>query len=350
MIALPEIREVLTRVARGTWVLLVDFQAFSEPYRQAGVERNADGVLVAFGFLKPALLQSLPWAALLMIPLYEMARRRLTIEHALSLLIIGVWISPFAYLEWHGGFSLNMRYFVSLLPFFAVLGSVGVERLWTNTNVSRRDILSSSVLGIATVGLWIVAIGDANSPRAVAFQLYLPLLIALSLCIAAVAWMALPDTAGLRASFGSVARQLTLTAFVWAGGVSIINTTLISQTVRETLERESKELLAHIPDDALVLTEVMKIVVPLKVSRHRLRVATLENNQYTEILPLVQHHAERGTAIIVYGDESIRLVRATLEGHGYSAETMELVPNGDNLRLLVSLRLHRSSRSSEDTQ
>lgn len=126
LLALPPTREVMLRLGRGFWVLVVDFQAIGVPGR--GLALNPDGTISAFGALKKALLQSMPYAAIILILGDRLVRGPSRAGLALCLLVVALTIAPFAYGAWHGGASKNMRYFLNLLPALAILSAAALER------------------------------------------------------------------------------------------------------------------------------------------------------------------------------------------------------------------------------
>jgi len=96
-LAAPPLRDMVERIAKGVWVLVVDLHAYDHVGQELGVERDPSGVVLFFGVLKRAFLQSIPWGALLVIPIAQAIRRRDLPAHLFSFLIIGAWIAPFAY-------------------------------------------------------------------------------------------------------------------------------------------------------------------------------------------------------------------------------------------------------------
>lgn len=126
LLALPPTREVMLRLGRGFWVLVVDFQTIGFPGR--GLALNPDATISAFGALKKALLQSMPYAAIVLILGDRLFRGPNRAGLALCLLVVGLVIAPFAYGAWHGGASKNMRYFLNLLPALAILSAAALEQ------------------------------------------------------------------------------------------------------------------------------------------------------------------------------------------------------------------------------
>lgn len=127
LLALPPTRELLLRLASGFWVLVVDFQAVPLPGKDLAL--NPDGTISASGNFKKALLQSMPYAAAVLVLIPRLVRGPERAGLALCLLICALVVTPFAFLTWHGGTSKNMRYFLNLLPALAILGAVALDRV-----------------------------------------------------------------------------------------------------------------------------------------------------------------------------------------------------------------------------
>ena len=80
------------------------------------------GGMVYFGALKKSILQGLPYLVILAIPIWTLIRdprHRLAI--AMLFQVPAGYIGFYSYFAWHGGISLNLRYFVPVLPFTSIL-------------------------------------------------------------------------------------------------------------------------------------------------------------------------------------------------------------------------------------
>ncbi len=98
------------------------------------MERTPAGGVVYIGALKKALLQSLPFLVLLVVPITNIVRREkdfaaLAILFVPPVSFIGFYSCLPYTLHQYGGLCLNHRYFTSILPFLAILCAYGVKDL-----------------------------------------------------------------------------------------------------------------------------------------------------------------------------------------------------------------------------
>jgi hypothetical protein len=126
-LALPGSREALIRIAEGFWVLVVDFQAYPAPAR--GLTEMPDGTIRMYGITKKALLQSLPYAAAVLVLAPRLWRGPDRAATAFCALFVLLGILPFAFGSWHGGMGNNMRYFLNVMPVLAILSAVALRQV-----------------------------------------------------------------------------------------------------------------------------------------------------------------------------------------------------------------------------
>jgi hypothetical protein len=150
LLAVPGLREILLKIARGVWVLVVDFQA--HPASARGMDMMEDGTFLMFGVVKKALLQSLPYAAAITILAPRLWRGPDRAAVTFCVLFIGLGILPFAFGNWHGGASTNMRYFLNFVPVLAILTSVALREI-SALDQGRSAYAIIAVLAISTGSL-----------------------------------------------------------------------------------------------------------------------------------------------------------------------------------------------------
>lgn len=125
---LPDVRNALLRLAQGFWLLVVDFQSYRPGARGATV--LPDGTLRMFGGLtQKSLLESLPYAAALLVLIPGLWRGRSRAALGFCFTFVGLGIVPFAYGSWQGGMASNMRYFLNFLPALAILAAAALDHL-----------------------------------------------------------------------------------------------------------------------------------------------------------------------------------------------------------------------------
>ncbi|NOX83836.1 MAG: hypothetical protein GXP06_12805 [Alphaproteobacteria bacterium] len=130
----------LWKILYGAYVLVINLQAH-DAYFQEGVERNAFGQLLFWGYAKKALVQSLVFLPLVIIPAYQFLRGKNVVGASLCLLAIAAPVVFYAMSQWHGGGSYNMRYFMPALPFIAILSAAGLQAITATGAFSRQTTL-----------------------------------------------------------------------------------------------------------------------------------------------------------------------------------------------------------------
>lgn len=203
----PALRGFAGDYARGLWDLGYDLTGVSEG--RPGATEKTGPIRWFWGQPKKALAQSLPWLGILAIFLvrpWTAATRKWHLTFALALF---VWSLPFVPRSWHGGFGMNMRYFLPVVPFLALLAAHAVSRLQDTAGLRARTFVLFGLLGFGAAALWAAA-----GPVAMAL-LHQMLTRVLFLIVAAFAlW------AALRGPNGPIAARSALASATVAFGVA----------------------------------------------------------------------------------------------------------------------------------
>lgn len=177
--AVPQTRDLVYRAAFGTYMMLVDLRVLDPSAVEVSLGRSPTGGFLYIGALKKSLLQSMPYLVVLVIPLMSPNRRKDFAPLAISGLIPLAYLGFFGYVRDHGGLCLNLRFFVSMLPFTSILTAYAIRDLrnrWTD----RPGPLTWALAVVVTVGLYLLLVrfsGSSLKDQEFALNV-LPLLIA----------------------------------------------------------------------------------------------------------------------------------------------------------------------------
>lgn len=245
----------------GAWTLVFDLQALRPDRFQAGVGYNEHGHLLFWGVAKRALIQSLPFAALAVIPVIEFFRGRNASAHALCLLAGAAPVAFYAVNEWHGGGGFNLRYFIPALPFIAVLAAFGFLVLARAPALRARVFCLACILAGA-LGFLAFQIANAASRGepawSVPLELYPQSALFWALALAAA-------VAALWAKAGPPFRTAAalLAAFTIGYGASVNSFDKARHEKTRAVQLEMGEVIARaIPPGSLILAEYRAILLP----------------------------------------------------------------------------------------
>lgn len=240
---------VVRDFARSVYFLAVDLQAFDGGNGQPGVERDAYGYWSFWGLPKKALLQSLPFAALILFPVAAFLRRKDATAHAFSLLMIAATLGFFSLKGFHGGMAFNMRYFLPAMPFIAILSAHGFRNLTAVQKPSLRMLSYATAVGALAAILFYQLSDEAPARFQPPLQLYPQLLLCAFLLLACVFVLMRPkETRG-----AAVAIAFSGAAFGYAGVLSLSDAVGYLSLRAEKAPYE-RIYAAIIPPGSLVLT------------------------------------------------------------------------------------------------
>jgi hypothetical protein len=232
----------------GYYTFLIDQQAFAFEERLSGVSRNEFGVLIFFGVLKKALLQSAPFAAIAVLPVIRLLQGRLMSGARLLLFAAAGYVTLYALNQTDAGLAVNQRFFVPILPILSVLAAIELSRMAAAGNVPARFQGFAVATGFAIMVSLIIA---NLSPSKVTYLgvLYAPLLIASAVVGFALVW----ERRGSRRA--AVNASLALYCALGASAATAASDLFWTMHYRSISRDEANRLSAAAPLDALVLTD-----------------------------------------------------------------------------------------------
>ncbi|WP_425410816.1 ArnT family glycosyltransferase [Hyphococcus sp.] len=296
-------REMLWRCVTGVYVLAVNLQAH-DAYAQDGVARNEYGHLLFWGYPKKALIQSIPWAPLIIIPIFMVIRGKNTASASLCLFAIAAPICFYALNHWHGGGSYSMRYFMPALPFFAILGAYGLRELTTRAGPKRQTVLLA-LAAAAVVCLGFQIIGQSDDRYYAPAMLYPQWIIAAAVAVSAIFTLTRP--------FGEkpriVASSVALFAITYGVAVNLFEEIGHEKTRFEQLAR-ANAISAPIASHSLVVTASPLSFIPAEQRGANVIVITSAN--ITETALAMRAFADAGLCVFVHNSYARDLIEPVL--------------------------------------
>jgi hypothetical protein len=348
----PEVVELICRVLRDGYVCLVDVRTL--PAESVVALRSSGGGVVYIGAHKKALLQSLPYLPLLMLPVLHLFNRgkhfrALAILFLPVIAVIGFYVYSFPFHDM-GGLCLNTRYFIPSLPFMAILCAYGIRDLkerwrgpgesgseeWGGTFCKKslpkplpknscklegwlRTVLLPKVRtgteaacerNFETGGVAAVVIVLVSSFTAVLFFLFskrwfvgldaleFPLLT-LPLCMAALLSALLVCGLVVKSPGVRFARKgawlMVIVTMTWAGLVALWYDYPAHRFVRVVHTAYGKKLLENISADSIVFADNKTFSVAMSaIEKPRVRVAFPPQDGFADFIMLLDFQLKRG--------------------------------------------------------
>ena len=307
----PQGRELAIRLAAGLYQLLVDLRIRDLAILEGGLSRGPGGSMVYIGAMKKSLLQSCPYLVVLLLPLAHLLRPGAN-RLALTLLFLAPasYIGALAYFAHHGGQALNLRYFVPILPFTAILTAYAWRELTGGEDTPWRRLPAFAGIAMAALYFLFASPGVSELERQELVFLSIPLVLAGGLLIVTVGTLATGSQGG------RPVRRLTaaglMAALVWAGLVAFTYDLPRSYILRQQRAAFAETLAPRIEEDSLLFVYSGGPFFGL-FERGRVRIATPSYDDYRNFAGLVAFHLEAGRPVYAWLDEHLT---QGLEEHG----------------------------------
>ncbi len=339
--AWPAAWAIVARLADGAWQLLVDFRGRDLAIIEPGLERGPQGGMVYLRALKKSLLQSLPWLPLVALPLARLARdgpaaRGLTV----LFLALASYIGVYSYFAWHGGLSLNLRYFTPVLPFLAIFGAMGWREL--TQGLSQSWLRTGGVLAALSLVFWGILIHRNWEIAALEpVMLTLPLVIAAALAVGLVAAALIPD-ARIRAASRGIAVLIVATAMAWSAVVAFTYDYPLAAIKRYVVLVPAIEAAPFLERDSILFTHYTAPYFGL-FEHGKVRLAVPQQDDFRDFRALIDFHLDAGRAVYVAFDEENWL----LARDGGYLDSLSITPVLENAFGTLT-RIRRPALSSSD--
>ena len=219
-------------------------------------------------------------------------------ELSLLFLVPAAYIAAFSFSTWHGGLSLNLRYFVPVLLFTSILVSYGWRELVQLSGAPKWGHRAGAIVAAALVAVVAGVTPLSLLPIEVLETVLLPvpLLLRLALLVVLVAQWISPRIWRRALANGTVAGLVV--AFAWAGTVAFTYDYPRAWAKRALLHEISSETAAFVPADSIVFVE---FATPLSglYELDRVRLAQATWDEFQGFRALLDFHLEAGRP--VYG-------------------------------------------------
>lgn len=325
-LVVPQIGSLAVSMLDGLWQLIVDFRLRDASLGGPALTRGPAGSIMYNGVVKKSLLQSLPWLPVLALPVIEAWREpeRRPLLAVVTLAVAG-FVGVYSYRAWHGGYAFNLRYFVPLLPLFAVYGARGAHILADAVGVSRAKHIATAVLATS---LWLFLLyRDPEIEATEAVTLNLPLALAFLLTIV------LAFRAFSVRRLSGIARTVLMVCFAWSAVIALANDFLKTYVVRLYHAETSAVLLQNMPPDSIVFAMYHQSFFAL-TDVPKARAAFVDRDDFRDFRPLLDFHMAAGRpAFAFFTDENWDLVREGGRLDGVSASFIAEVTHGKLYRL-----------------
>jgi hypothetical protein len=267
--------DVVHRVLRDGYVSVVDVRAL--PADRVVAERSSGGGVLYIGAHKKALLQSMPYLGLLLVPLMRMMRPdkdffALATLSVAPLAVIAFYAYSFPFHD-VGGLCLNTRYFLLALPFISILCAYAIKDLKHRWGIPFGYPVMA-LIAVATGGLYFVLTYDARGSMN---ALEYPILVAplrMSIVFAALIAAGL----ALKSDWSKAIRAVTWVLFVmtitWAGILALLYDYPAHRHARAVHNFYGEACIKFIPPDSILFSDNKTYAASTKViEKERVRLA-----------------------------------------------------------------------------
>ena len=320
--------DFLLKIVTGAYVLLINLQAH-DAYYQAGVEHNQYGELLFWGYPKKALVQSLPFLPLLLLPIFSFIKGVNVRETSLCLLAIAAPITFYAMNQWHGGGSYNMRYFIPALPFIAILTAISLQTLFSKASSPTRQTLLIIFFSAALLFFFMQSVSNASERLFVIAALY-PQWVIATICFVTVLLFIWQN--GQRASV------LTSTIGLFAIGYAAILGVADEaggQKARHAQYTMSKQIAAALPDTSLVLTQLPVLLA--HAEQNGASVMVVEEKNAAKGAKALTAFEKTDRCVVVHNSLVARLLETHLSPQTLAPEPVWVGKAGEDSRLAFYL-------------
>ncbi len=294
----PDVIDTVGRVLRNSAVALVDIRLLDPLAKVLPGERTAGGAVIYSGAHKKALLQSLPYLTVLIVPLIAVFRQGQDAARIFVLFIapataIGYFSFAFQMQEAGGGVCLNQRYLLICLPFFAILTAYGLREVACGKSNALGPV-AALVGALCTVAVFVVLTRFVfTTVRGLEFPLLtVPLLLAslVLLCVAA-RQIRVPAPPWLR----RITCAALVIALTWAASVATLYDYPQHRRFRATNARVGQRVFNVVPNHSVFFAG-RNFFTPsvVLIEKGDVRIAPTAYDRWRDFPRLLNYHLQKG--------------------------------------------------------
>lgn len=294
---IPQVQFAAKNLLHCAYVNTLDIRAFDQDVTRPAMSRSEDGGVVYMGAQKKALLQSMPFLALLIIPVLGLFRKsNLSNKFFILLLMPLAYIVGFAYTFYagslEGGLCLNLRYFMPIIPLLAILSAYGIWSLQREFGVSFSP-LTMLLSGTGTSLLYFVLVEKfkSNVNDLVFPLLIFPLLLSLFLACSVLIRIYYDKNSDI---LNRTIAALVVIALTWSGLVAFAYDYPVHRRQRANNYAMGNTVLKVVPTDSLFLTAPFIDPFMGLIEQRLVRIAFPILDRFNDFSRLLQFHLASG--------------------------------------------------------
>ncbi|MEJ2718224.1 MAG: hypothetical protein P8182_13995 [Deltaproteobacteria bacterium] len=298
LFVVPRAGTTVQKTVSNAWVEFVDLRALDPGARLPAMMRSPGGGVVYIGAHKKALLQSLPYLVILLVPLVGIARREREFGQLVMLFLVPLAVGalyayhPFGY----GGLCLNYRFFLPILPFASILTAYAIRDLERRWGMPFGWPVIVAVAALTAV-VYFLFTGDVFATlEALEFPLLvIPLIIAI-LLLGLLAMGEFLRGAGIHLIRGA-AWLLLIVALTWAGLVAFFYDYPQQREQRIVNFSIGGKLLKTIPRDSILFTAPFIDPVMRLLEGDRVRIGFPGQDSFKDFPRLIAFQLHQGRRV-----------------------------------------------------
>lgn len=297
LVLVPQLRDTLVRVLKGVKIMWVDLR-FLDPHAvEQALSRTPQGGLLYMGALKKSLLQSMPYLAVLALPLVMLARRTEDFGRLVILLLpLAILTSFFAYTRDHGGLCLNLRFFLPVLPFTSILTAYAMRHMQSQWQMRFGPVGWVSLI-VLTLAAYILFVGHLiRSWQEMEFVLLvIPLLMCgFLLCLLVAGELLKVQAVEL---LQKAAWTLLIVALTWSSAVAFFYDYPRHRRQRATNYSVGGQALRVVPPDSVLFTAPYIDPFMRLIEQDRVRIALPGLDNFADFPRIVEFYLNKGKRV-----------------------------------------------------